>query len=227
MTRSKYVQTRSLSRARRFPLGSRWGKLVVTGFVQLEHFCHGKKYGRWVVECKCDCGGKIRAEQSNLFHGRTTHCGCEYTAPNKGQRTQRVETHLFYQYKVAAKQRGLQFSLTFEQFSTLIAQECYYCGDAPRIRRLTKYCEGAANGVDRIDNCLGYMPENCVPCCSICNRAKNEMIAAEFVKWAGRVTAHCALPRLALQQTSLATAIGDASRLGQSQRQECTSPQSP
>jgi hypothetical protein len=36
------------------------------------------------------------------------------------------------------------------------------------------------NGVDRIDNSIGYTKENCVPCCTICNWAKSNRGVDEF-----------------------------------------------
>lgn len=38
------------------------------------------------------------------------------------------------------------------------------------------------NGVDRIDNLVGYTDGNCVPCCQSCNIAKNSFSVEEFTK---------------------------------------------
>lgn len=68
-----------------------------------------------------------------------------------------------YGYRVkhgSAKTRGLTFELSFEQFSALVNSNCFYCGRAPR------------NGVDRVDNAKGYLPNNCVPSCHSCNVRK-------------------------------------------------------
>jgi hypothetical protein len=46
------------------------------------------------------------------------------------------------------------------------------------------------NGIDRIDNRLGYERANSIPCCSICNFAKNSMSYEDFIKWIGMVKKH-------------------------------------
>jgi hypothetical protein len=38
------------------------------------------------------------------------------------------------------------------------------------------------NGVDRIDSSIGYLPENVVPCCGLCNWMKGDQTQAEFFK---------------------------------------------
>lgn len=38
------------------------------------------------------------------------------------------------------------------------------------------------NGVDRLDNALGYTRENCVPACRPCNAAKNAISKAAIYK---------------------------------------------
>ena len=43
------------------------------------------------------------------------------------------------------------------------------------------------SGIDRKDNEIGYTLKNCVPCCIICNRAKNSLSFDEFLAWIGRL----------------------------------------
>ena len=40
-----------------------------------------------------------------------------------------------------------------------------------------------ANGIDRKSNQKGYTPQNCVPCCEICNKAKRNMNYVKFMGW--------------------------------------------
>ena len=37
------------------------------------------------------------------------------------------------------------------------------------------------NGIDRKDNNIGYIIENCVSCCGICNRMKMDMSYDDFL----------------------------------------------
>jgi hypothetical protein len=67
-----------------------------------------------------------------------------------------------------AIRRGLKWALADEQYATMWAMPCAYCGESP------------GRGVDRQDNDIGYVPSNCVPCCKICNRGKR---AASMDRW--------------------------------------------
>ena len=93
------------------------------------------------------------------------------------------------QYKAAAKRRDLSFNLTTEKFRELTKQNCFYCGKIPsQIMRHPELNGGYTyNGIDRIDNTVGYFLNNCVPCCYTCNRAKGQMTQEEFYNWAERV----------------------------------------
>ncbi len=46
--------------------------------------------------------------------------------------------------------------------------ECNYCGNSLKLW-------GKGHKIDRIDSMRGHVPDNCVPCCSGCNRAKGSM----------------------------------------------------
>lgn len=75
-------------------------------------------------------------------------------------------------YVRGAKKRGLDFALEKTAFNELIALPCFYCGH---------YVAGEINGVDRVDNALGYTNENVVACCQTCNLAKKAQHPCEFI----------------------------------------------
>jgi hypothetical protein len=56
--------------------------------------------------------------------------------------------------------------ITKEEFYEIINKECYLCGK--------KTDKQHKNGVDRVDNNLGYTVENIKPCCGECNYMKND-----------------------------------------------------
>lgn len=58
-----------------------------------------------------------------------------------------------------------------------------------RGRRMGGYGE-FVNGIDRVDNSLGYVADNCVPCCEACNRAKLQMSSTDFINLANRIVTH-------------------------------------
>jgi hypothetical protein len=71
--------------------------------------------------------------------------------------------------KASALRRGHEFKLSYSQFIELFHQSCSYCGKKD------------ARGIDRVDNSKGYILENCVGCCGICNKMKWRLTKEEFI----------------------------------------------
>jgi hypothetical protein len=85
---------------------------------------------------------------------------------------------VFRQYQYKAEQRHLTFRLTLGEFTKLIEQSCHYCG------------EFEIMGVDRVDNRVGYLVSNSVPCCFECNFMKRTMDKHKFVNRAIKIARH-------------------------------------
>ena len=49
------------------------------------------------------------------------------------------------------------------------------------------YTNQVMNGIDRINNAIGYINNNVVPCCWKCNRFKGNMDREELLKHATKV----------------------------------------
>jgi hypothetical protein len=109
-------------------------------------------------------------------------CGCVPTSL-KLEPGGYVRGRIRNEYRQNARKRGLYWKLTDEDFDRLTSQPCIYCGLAPNMVRTVKRSTVILNGIDRVDNALGYTPENTVPCCKICNRAKRDMPYDEFMAW--------------------------------------------
>jgi hypothetical protein len=75
-------------------------------------------------------------------------------------------------FKRHAADRGYAWALTDAACETLLAGPCFYCGTVEA---------GVVNGVDRMDNTVGYTPENCRTCCRTCNTMKLCLDARTFV----------------------------------------------
>lgn len=143
-------------------------------------------YPRWL--CKCDCGIEKILCGCTLRRGHTKSCGClRRLRPGlSGMRG------LISCYKLIAKKKGREYTLTEEQFEEITKKKCHYCGTKPRqiydtISNSGKYVH---NGIDRIDNLKGYTIDNVVPCCKFCNAAKNIRTLPEFKDWVKRIYNH-------------------------------------
>ena len=66
-------------------------------------------------------------------------------------------------YKLSAELKQLDFELTKEDFVVIVKKECEYCGIMQ---------DKGFNGIDRLDSSVGYISENCVSSCAMCNYMK-------------------------------------------------------
>lgn len=72
--------------------------------------------------------------------------------------------------RVRAETQGLPFDISREEHAHLLSEACVYCGSN---------LNPTGSGMDRKDSSLGYTKENVVPCCSDCNRVKNNILTHE------------------------------------------------
>lgn len=97
---------------------------------------------------------------------------------------------LFRHYKRSATKRGIPFSISYEDFKCLIIKNCSYCGVGPSGTYLPHYKMNGAirfNGIDRINNSVGYEIDNCTTACKQCNYAKRTLSEGEFREWIVRI----------------------------------------
>lgn len=135
---------------------------------------------------KCITCGHISIKSLRTMWSRKSS-GCEKCKGRGKVPTLEAPINAYYHnYKKKAEERGLDFDLTKEEFNNLIFKDCVYCGAEP--------VEGTSidkkhnktgvpfkiNGIDRIDSNKGYSVNNCVPCCSICNRMKLDHTLEKF-----------------------------------------------
>lgn len=155
--------------------------------------------------CKCECGNEKVISGKALRAGLSQSCGCLHKERNieahhklTGENHWRYvkdrnfagTTRMFTNYKSHAKERMLAFDLSFETFSTLIQSPCIYCGELPSNVHANREEKFVYGGIDRIDNSMGYINGNVVPCCRMCNISKNNHSQIEFLDWVERVFNH-------------------------------------
>jgi len=151
------------------------------------------RQNHWIVNC--DCGSELSVPVSDLIRGHTKSCGCDKGKLIAAKNTKDADTvilrSLYNSYRGNARKRNVDWKLTYLEFLTYLSKNCYYCSSEPRLttRTYRKYRNHLIkyNGIDRVDNSLGYNIDNCVSCCFICNRAKNTMSVNEFLDWCDMV----------------------------------------
>ena len=83
----------------------------------------------------------------------------DYTQENKNNLIQ-----YYKEYINSAIRREYDILIDFDKFCELVNSKCYYCDYSK---------ENEVIGIDRVNNDIGYIKENTVPCCSNCNYMKN------------------------------------------------------
>lgn len=91
----------------------------------------------------------------------------------------------YRKYKIGAKDRGFVFELTLEEFDEMTQMPCEYCGGYSDEVDGVKF-----NGIDRINTLDGYVYDNCVPCCEMCNRMKMAYDLMAFLEHVKKIVNH-------------------------------------
>lgn len=161
-----------------------FGKLTV-----LKRAC--TNHNRAWFTCKCECGSVVDIDSQSLKRGLTKSCGC-YRKEFRQNGYDPVINDLYSVYKRDATKKQRDFSLTKEEFSVLVTNNCVYCGSPPdrthRYKRIKSNLK--VNGIDRKDNSLGYTIENTQTCCSFCNQAKHTNTEEVFLNWIDKLIKH-------------------------------------
>jgi len=78
----------------------------------------------------------------------------------------------YIRLRAQVKGRKLELGITSEQYLNLMEERiCYYCNGP---------LNSTGSGLDRIDSSKGYLIDNVVKCCKICNQMKNDLGQLEF-----------------------------------------------
>ena len=158
--------------------GRRFHHLVATNTTKRE----GRQTKRKFL---CDCGKETWVVTHRVMSGHTKSCGCWRKQFGKLDLGQAARNEVLDTYKRDAVKRKLDWYLMDEEFDHLTSQQCTYCHRPPGTARNSRRDTGwfVYNGIDRVDSTKGYVIENVVTCCKVCNRAKSDMTLEEFMEW--------------------------------------------
>lgn len=84
-----------------------------------------------------------------------------------------------FSYKLRAEKNGYDLEVEFDDFKEIINRKCYYCN---------RKNENYPNGIDRLDNSMGYIKDNIVACCKTCNMMKNTLNENTFILMCAHIT---------------------------------------
>lgn len=167
--------------------GTTFGRLTVVK----RSFPDGKSKKRTYWECKCTCGKTKVINGCSLVSKATVSCGC-YNSERAALNGLTIKEPIpygtvFNRIKCQARKRGLVFNINRDQFEKLVTGNCYLCGTPPatlwkkQAKKNPLARDLIYNGIDRIDNKIGYEIENCRTCCWTCNIMKRTQTIEDFI----------------------------------------------
>ena len=139
---------------------------------------------------RCDCGTVCEKRLLYVHSWAVKSCWCtkHFNRLKDPESSCRNAAESKARYHI--KKRGIDISITKKQAITLMRSPCHYCwwlwSNTYR-NKSTQTKEISFNGIDRIDSRWSYSLENCVPCCKMCNRWKNEMTQKEFLDHVNKI----------------------------------------
>lgn len=170
-------------------LEKRFSRLIVKKYIGTRH-----RSRLWL--CLCDCGQTKEITTQCLIQNGTRSCGCLQREVRKNKPNQRklppgigTRNKLLCDYKNSARVRNLTWEISNDKAFELFKSNCKLCCIEPSSLLNYRQHNGTYlyNGIDRIDNKIGYVENNVQTLCKRCNIAKNNMTNDEFISWVKRI----------------------------------------
>jgi len=136
---------------------------------------------------KCNKCGEEKNLIDNYYYSRANktygaYCiQCVKNPPSKQSQQVKI-TKLIRTTGVRDKKRLQETDLSREFVKTVLTSPCVYCGFP-------------ATGLDRLNNSIGHIESNCVPCCKECNIARNNNFSYEEMLEIGKTIKSIKLKR--------------------------------
>lgn len=168
------------------------------GFVTVIERLPNEK-GSAIYLCKCECGNVYNRTGGSLTGGRAQRCkkcgNREHLAKMHTVHTRpKGEAACYATFVITRRScavlRRLAWEISYEDWKRLTVQPCHYCGCPPSNCGRGRNGDYHYNGLDRVDNDVGYTLKNVVPCCKCCNHSKSDQTLPEFLSWVSKVHAH-------------------------------------
>ena len=157
--------------------------------------------GNRAWNCACKCGNIVIVTTARLKIGNAKSCGCYMLEKVRSAPGESSCGKIFARYRWNAKTFNRINDLEDSQVKYICSLPCTYCDKDPVPwngylntdgttvdSRMSKEATDRSwiniNGIDRINNNIGYTLENSVSCCSECNFMKNDM---NFWNWIAQI----------------------------------------
>lgn len=135
------------------------------GNIRIFEYSHKKGYRSYYKgEClRCGKTNSIRTDDLLRKPKSCIHCvkNLQKEIADLKYSEFRKYKNIFNRYKGNSKFRDREFNLTLENVIKFVNSNCHYCNNIN------------SEGIDRINNEIGYTIDNTVPCCKICNQMKH------------------------------------------------------
>ncbi len=186
---------KSQSAAKHYKASKLDEKLIGKTFnnIKILKVSHIDENSRRFYTIKCLRCKKLSYMRSDRFSGTqklNTCCHCRQenaiTKSIKRATPNTVFNVLYKHCENGAISRNYIFLLSLHEFKSIITKNCFYCGNEPQLTGSSKSINKSKiivknNGIDRIDNSIGYILSNCVPCCKMCNHMKKDYSKNDFL----------------------------------------------
>lgn len=133
----------------------------------------------------CTCGTYVSgpshyiSKKENSEHPSCKLCYNKYKRDNTPLEDKLI--NVYKSYTKSAKDRGHNFNLPLKDAIRLFKSNCTYCNSLPSNIKVRGKQVIPYQGIDRINNSLGYTEDNVVPCCAMCNYMKGTLSHTEFL----------------------------------------------
>lgn len=185
---------------------------LLTAIEPIGYRFYGKQK-RFFFLWNCDCGKVKQYPVKDVLSGNCKSCGCLSYNQNPSGWTKSRNPQLsswrglYTRYKTSAKHRDIDFNMSLDDFISVASKPCFFCGNGTaeynkwqepwtqtKGRFITAEEKKAytitRTGIDRINNQMGYAPNNIQPCCKNCNRAKMDLSQEDFLSLIERIYLH-------------------------------------